>query len=85
MSNINEIVDPPLPTGIGEAKLKLVGKTLIEGDPKEGIEPFYAYDLENSESGMVGSIDLYVSINPQSTAQFHELQVGQLFKLVPAK
>ena len=85
MNNDNNIQDPPLPHTLGEATLKLTKKTLIQGEPSEGLEDFYAYDFENSESGMVGSIDVYVAVNNQSRSQFNELQVGQKFKLVPAK
>ena len=85
MSNTDTYQDPPLPTSLGEATLKLTKKQLIEGDPAEGLEPFYAYDFENSESGMVGTIDVYVAVNNQSRSQFNELQVGQKFKLIPTK
>lgn len=85
MSNVNDIVDPPLPVKLAEGTLVLTKKTLIRGDPDENLEDFYAYDFESSESGMVGSIDMYVAVNRQSTSEFNELQVGQKFKLVPSK
>lgn len=85
MNDNNQIQDPPLPSTLGDATLKLTKKTLVEGDPAEGLDDFYAYDFENSESGMVGSIDVYVAVNNQSRSQFNELQVGQKFKLVPTK
>lgn len=85
MSNVNDIVDPPLPVKLAEGTLVLTKKTLIKGDPDENLEDFYAYDFANSESGMIGNIDMYVAVNRQSTSEFNELQVGQKFKLVPSK
>jgi hypothetical protein len=79
---VNE--EQPLAPKLGETTLVLVGKTKIEVDPEDG-EDFYAYDFQNSEPGMSGTIDMYVAVTGESTREFNELQLGQRFKLIPTK
>ncbi len=77
------------PSKLGEVTLVLKAKDLIEVDPADG-ENFYAYDLipmtdaYAPKYGMT-PIEVYVRVSPTATSEYHEMQVGQKFKLVLAK
>lgn len=77
------------PSKLGEVTLVLKAKDLIEVDPADG-ENFYAYDLIPQTEAYAPKysmtpIEVYVPVSPTATAEYHEMQIGQKFKLVLAK
>lgn len=76
----------PMPRKLGESKLLLRAKSLVEVDPEDG-ENFYAYDLvpdtEEYKEKYVGAqpVEIYVQMNPESTREYNEMKVGQRFSL----
>lgn len=74
---------------LGDTVLVLKSKDLIEVDPADG-ENFYAYDLIPMTEAYAPQyhmtpIEVYVKVSPTATSEYHEMQIGQKFKLVLAK